>query len=173
VSAIVLPADVTIGSATATELASATSSRTDLLLHGPIVWTLLRLASPNILVMLAQAATGLIETYFVARLGVDALAGMALVFPGFMLMQMIAAGAMGGGISSAIARAIGAGRRDEADALVVHGIVIHVALGLFFTVVMLAFGEPIYRALGGRGGELAAALAYSNVVFAGNISSGS
>jgi putative MATE family efflux protein len=119
--------------------------------------------------MLAQAATGLIETYFIARLGIDALAGMALVFPGVMLMQMISAGAMGGGISSAIARAIGAGRREEADALVLHGIVIHVALGLFFSVVMLAFGAPIYRALGGRGGELEAALAYSNVVFAGNM----
>jgi putative MATE family efflux protein len=140
-----------------------------LLLHGPIVWTLLRLASPNILVMLAQAATGLIETYFVARLGLDVLAGMALVFPGFMLMQMLSAGAMGGGISSAIARAIGAGRRDEADALVLHGVVIHVVLGVFFTAVMLAFGEPIYRALGGRGGELTAALAYSNVVFAGSV----
>src|SRR5207302_6973081 len=31
------------------------------------------------------------------------------------------------------------------------------------------FGEPIYRALGGRGGELDAALRYSNVVFAGNV----
>ena len=153
-SAIVLPADVTIGSATTAERSETPSSRTDLLLHGPIARTLLRLASPNILVMLAQAATGLIETYFVARLGIDALAGMALVFPGFMLMQMISAGAMGGGISSAIARAIGAGRRDEANALVLHGIVIHVALGLFFTIVMLAFGEPIYRALGGRGGGL-------------------
>jgi putative MATE family efflux protein len=144
-------------------------ARTEMLLHGPIVWTLLRLASPNILVMLAQAATGLIETYFVARLGTDALAGMALVFPGFMLMQMISAGAMGGGISSAIARAIGAGRREDADALVLHGIVIHVALGLFFSAVMLAFGAPIYRALGGRGAELDAALTYSNVVFAGNV----
>jgi putative MATE family efflux protein len=168
-SAVVLSADAAIGSATKTGRPVAPRSRTDLLLHGPIVWTLLRLASPNILVMLAQALTGLIETYFVARLGIDALAGMALVFPGFMLMQMISAGAMGGGISSAIARAIGAGRRDEADALVLHGIVIHVVLGLLFSVVMLAFGGPIYRALGGRGDELTAALAYSNVVFSGSI----
>ena len=109
--------------------------------------------------------TSLIETYFIARLGIDALAGMALVFPGVMLMQMVSAGAMGGGISSAIARAIGAGRREEADALVLHGIVIHVALGLFFSVVMLAFGAPIYRALGGRGGELEAALAYSCLLY--------
>jgi putative MATE family efflux protein len=164
-----MPADISIGGAAKAERTAAPASRTDLLLHGPIVWTTLRLAWPNILVMLAQAATGLIETYFIARLGIDALAGMALAFPGVMLMQMISAGAMGGGISSAIARAIGAGRREEADALVLHGIVIHVVLGLFFSVVMLAFGAPIYRALGGRGGELEAALAYSNVVFAGNM----
>jgi putative MATE family efflux protein len=143
--------------------------RTRLLLHGRIVPTLLRLASPNVLVMVAQASTGLIETYFVARLGTDALAGMALVFPFVMLMQMISAGAMGGGISSAIARALGAGRREDADALVLHALIIQVALGAAFPVIMLGFGSPIYRALGGSGGELAAALAYSNVVFAGNV----
>ena len=55
--------------------------------------------------MVAQASTGLIETWWVSRLGIDALAGLALVFPGFMLMQMLSAGAMGGGISSSIARA--------------------------------------------------------------------
>ena len=143
--------------------------RTRLLLQGPIVPTLLRMAWPNVLVMLAQAATGLIETWFVAKLGTDALAGMALVFPGVMLMQMISAGAMGGGISSAIARALGAGRREEADALVMHALVINVALGALFSAVMLLFGRPIYRALGGAGGELEAALIYSNVVFAGNV----
>ena len=147
----------------------AHNARTLRLLEGSIVPTLLRMAWPNVLVMVAQAATGLIETYFVAKLGTDALAGMALVFPCVMLMQMISAGAMGGGISSAIARALGAGRREEADALVLHAVVINVALGAFFSVIMLGFGAPIYRALGGQGGELKAALTYSNVVFAGNV----
>jgi putative MATE family efflux protein len=144
-------------------------ARTRVLLQAPIVATLLRMAWPNVLVMLAQAATGLIETWFVSRLGTDALAGMALVFPGLMLTQMISAGAMGGGISSAIARALGAGRREEADALVLHAVVINIVLGIAFTIVMVGFGRPIYRALGGEGGELEAALAYSNVVFAGNV----
>jgi putative MATE family efflux protein len=143
--------------------------RTRALLNAPIVPMLLRMAWPNMLVMLAQTAAGLIETWYVSRLGTAALAGMALVFPCVMLMQMISAGAMGGGISSAIARTLGAGRRDEADALVLHALVINVALGAFFSVIMLAFGAPIYRALGGEGDELAAALTYSNVVFAGNV----
>jgi len=57
------------------------------------------------LVMLAQASAGLIETYFVGQLGTDALTGMVLVFPLVMLRQMTSAGAVGGGIASAVARA--------------------------------------------------------------------
>jgi Na+-driven multidrug efflux pump len=119
--------------------------------------------------MLAQASTGLIETWFVSRLGTDALAGMALVFPGFMMMQMLSAGAMGGGISSSIARALGGRRTDDADALVVHALIINALLGLIFAALFLMFGRSIYSAMGGRGGSLEAALAYSNIVFGGNI----
>src|SRR5438445_9692022 len=86
--------------------APATAPRFDarnrLLLEGPIVSTLLRLATPNVLVMFVQASVGLIETYFVARLGTDALAGVALVFPVLMLMQTMSGGAIGGGISYAV-----------------------------------------------------------------------
>ncbi len=100
----------------------ALSPHTRRLLQDPVVPMLLRMAWPNILIMLAQASTGLIETFWVARLGTDALAGMALVFPVVMLMQTISAGAMGGGISAAIARALGRGQRDDADALVLHAV---------------------------------------------------
>src|SRR5947199_116270 len=130
---------------------AAMDPRTRMLLHGPIVPTLLRMAWPNVLVMGAQAATGLIETFWVGRLGTDALAGMALVFPGVMLMQMISAGAMGGGISSAIARALGRGQREEADALVLHAIAINVVLGASFALLVLTFGRPLYALLGGQG----------------------
>src|SRR3982751_6953738 len=103
--------------------------RTRLLLEAPIARTLLRLAAPNVLVMFVQASVGLIETFFVGKLGTDALAGMALVFPIVMLMQMTSAGAMGGGIASAIARALGAGRRADANALALHALVIALGLG--------------------------------------------
>ena len=137
------------------------SPRTLRLLQGRIVPTLLRMAWPNVLVMLAQAAVGLIETWYVSRLGLDALAGMALVFPGFMMMQMLS----GGGISSAIARALGSGRAEDANALVWHAIVINLALGVLFSALVLALGRPLYQALGGEGGSLEAALLYSNIVF--------
>ncbi len=147
----------------------ALDPRTRVLLHDPIVPTLLQLAGPNVLVLLAQAATGLIEIWWVAGLGTDALAGMALVYPVVMLMQMVSAGAMGGGISSAVARALGAGRRADADALVLHALLINAGIGVVCTIVVLGSGPWLYRALGGQGASLAAALAYSNVVFGGII----
>jgi putative MATE family efflux protein len=141
--------------------------RTRILLEAPILPTLLRLAWPNIAVMLVMASTGLIETWWVSRLGTDALAGIALVFPLYMMMQMLSAGAMGGGIASAIARALGGGRREDADALVLHAIVINLAIGIACSALVLAFGPALYRALGGEGASLDAALRYSDIVFAG------
>jgi putative MATE family efflux protein len=148
---------------------TAMSPRTWRLLHGPIIPTLLLLAWPNVLVMTAQASTGLIETWWVSRLGTGALAGMALVFPGFMMMTMLSAGAVGGGISSAVARALGGNRREDADALVLHAILINLALGLGTSALFLVLGRQIYSAMGGQGDSLEAALQYSNVVFAGNV----
>lgn len=115
--------------------------RTRLLLEGPIVGTLLRLAAPNVLMMVVQSAVGLIEIYFVGKLGTDALAGVSLVFPVVMLMQMMSAGAMGGGISSAIARALDAGRRADANALVHHALAIALLFGFAFMFAVLVAGS--------------------------------
>jgi putative MATE family efflux protein len=143
--------------------------RTRMLLEAPIARTLLQLAWPNVLVMVAQASVGLIETYFVGQLGTDALAGVSLVFPAVMLMQMMSAGAMGGGISSAIARALGGGRSKDADALVLHALAITVVFGLAFTATLTGGGHWLYGVMGGSGKALDAAMTYSNVVFAGAI----
>lgn len=143
--------------------------RTRLLLQAPIAPTLLKMAWPNLLVMLAQASTGLIETWWVSHLGSDALTGMAVVFPGFMMMQMLSAGAMGGGISSAIARALGARRTADAEALVMHAAGINILLGLIGSAIFLIWGRPLYHAMGVEGGALEAAMQYSNVVFGGSV----
>ena len=143
--------------------------RTRMLLEAPIAPTLLRLAAPNVLTLAAQTAAGLIETYFIGKLGTDALAGVALVFPVVMLMQMMSGGAMGGGIASSIARALGGGRRADADALAVHALAIALAFGVAFTLGVLGGGRWLYAAMGGSGPALSAALVYSDWIFAGAV----
>lgn len=139
------------------------------LLEGAIVPTLLRLAAPNVAVMLIQAILTTADAFWVGHLGPDALAGVSLVFPIVMLMQTMSAGGMGGGVASAVARALGGGRRQDASALVIHATLIAVVMGLLFTAVVIAAGPAAYGAMGGRNGALQAALAYSNVIFAGAV----
>ena len=139
------------------------------LLTGPILPTLLRLSVPNIALVGSQAAVNVAETYFVGLLGTDALAGVALVFPIVMLMQMMSAGAMGGGISSAIARTLGAHRQADAEALAWHAVLIALLLGAAFTLGAFAFGPSLYRVLGGQDASLAIALEYSNLIFGGAV----
>ena len=137
------------------------------LLEGPIAPTLLRLAAPNVVMLLAQVSISILEAYYVGWLGADALAGVSVTFPLVMLMQTMSAGGMGGGVASAVARALGAGRREDASRLVTHAIVIALVMAALFTVVVLGGGGAMYHAMGARDGALAAALAYSNVIFAG------
>ena len=146
---------------------NSVAARTRLLLEGPVVPTLLRLAAPNVIVMVLQAAVSTMDGVFVGWLGADALAGVSLVFPLVMLMQTMSAGGMGGGVASAVARALGAGRREDANALASHAVLIALGMSALFTVGLLGAGPAIFRAMGGRDGTLSAALAYSNVVFGG------
>jgi putative MATE family efflux protein len=150
--------------------ASPVAGRTKLLLEGPVLPTLLRLSAPNVLNLLAIAGMITFDGLFLGRLGADALAGVSLAFPFVMLMQHTAASGMGGGVSSAIARALGAGKRDVADALALHAFVLALALAAVFSTVLLAGAPLVFRAMGGRGEVLSAALAYGNVAFSAALS---
>ena len=145
------------------------NTRTERLLSAPIVPTLARLSAPGVLLVAFQSMVSITDTYFVGRLGTAPLAGLALVFPLIMLLQMTSAGARGGGVSSAIARALGAGDVVGARRLVAHAVVIAAAMGIGFTVVILLFGSALYSVLGGRGETLSHAISYSNIVFGGAI----
>lgn len=114
-----------------------------------------------------QALVSFADAWFIGKLGTEGLAGVALVFPILILMQMMSAGAMGGGVSSAVARALGAGDVARAERLAWHSAVIALVFGLLFTAVMLFAGPALYRLLGGSAEVLGHAVAYSNIVFGG------
>jgi putative MATE family efflux protein len=135
--------------------------------NGPILSTLLKLAVPSVLAMVMQVLVGIAETVYVGRLGTTPLAAMALVFPFLMLAQQLSAGAMGGGVSSAVARALGASNLERANTLALHALAIGGLLGTVFTLVMLTLGPTFYRLLGGQGAVLEEAIGYSGVLFFG------
>jgi putative MATE family efflux protein len=146
---------------------NSAARRNRALTQGPVLPALLQLAAPNFLLAALQAGATFADAYFVGRLGTAPLAGLALVFPLIALMQMMSAGAIGGGVSSAIARAVGANDLARAGATALQAVYVAAVCGITFTVVMLLAGRALYRALGAAGAALAAALDYSHVIFGG------
>ena len=139
------------------------------LLTAPIGRSLVRLAGPTTAVMAVQILVAVAEAWFVAQVGIDALAGIVLVIPFITLMMNMANGGMGGGVASALARALGAGRHEDARALVLHALVLGLGCALVFTVFAWTALPAIFVWLGGTGDVLQQALSFSYVWFSGAI----
>ena len=137
------------------------------LLQGAILPTLLRLAVPNVLALVSSVLVGIAETYYVGKLGTIPLAAMAIVFPFAMLTQMMSNGAMGGGVSSAISRALGAGDRERAGTLALHAIAIGAGVGVLYSLLFVLCGPLFFQLLGGKGEVLQEAVRYGHVLFSG------
>jgi putative MATE family efflux protein len=139
------------------------------LVDGPILPTLLRLAWPNVIALSAGTCVVIAETSYIGRLGVESLAAMALLFPCVILTMTMSGGAMGGGVASSIARALGAGDIDRASTLASHALLIGLGFGLTFMLGMLIFGPRLLELLGGRGNVLANAVGYAQIFFGGAV----
>lgn len=145
------------------------AARTKLLLEGPVFATLLRLAAPNILNLVAFVAVIVFDGFFLGRIGTDALAGASLAFPWIMLVLQTTNSGMGAGVSSAVARALGAGNRERADELAFHALLLALALGALFSTVMLLAAPSLFGWMGGRDRMLLDALLYANAAFGGAV----
>ncbi len=143
--------------------------RLERLLRGPILSTLARLSGPNIALAIATTLTTIADAWFVGQIGVTALASLALVYPVQALLMMMSAGAMGGGVSSAVSRALGGGRRDRANAIVLHAIIIALGMSALFVLVLAVMAPSVFAVLGGRGAVLDGAVAYAEIAFGGAI----
>src|SRR5882757_3530574 len=139
------------------------------MLYGPILPTMLRLTLPNLASFIVQIVMLFAEVYFVSFLGTAALAGITVVTPLFTLMTMLSNGGIGAGVTSAIARALGGGRKADADAILFHSLVLSVVFGAAFSLALLFAGPALYRLLGASNEALEQALRYSNMLFIGAI----
>src|SRR5260221_14767463 len=74
---------------------------------------------------------------------------------------------VGGACAGAFPRATGGGRHADASALVIHAVIIAAGMAVIFASVLLIGGPAIYALMGGTGDTRAAALEYSNAIFAG------
>ncbi len=151
------------------EATTQPDARTRNILSASALPVLLRMATPNAMAFVVQASVSMTEVWYVGQLGTSSLAAMALVFPGLMLMQMLANGSIGGSVTGAVAQAIGRGHIETAERLIWHAIAIAVAAGLVFMCFYLLFGRSLLSVFGASTQVLEQANSYATILFCGCI----
>jgi len=125
------------------------------------------MSAPNTVAFFIQSLVVLTEVWFISKLGTDSLAAVALAFPLLMITQTMSGGALGGAITSAVARSMGANDIDRVEKLIWHSVVISLGGALIFLILFLFFGNQLLFLLGGRGEILQESYAYCSVLFFG------
>lgn len=125
------------------------------------------LAAPTTLVMAIAALSNVLHTYFVSRLGDDAIAAVSLVFPIVMILITVVAGGLGTGVAAGVARALGAGRSAQAAALAEHANVITLVVAVLGTAACELGARPLFALMGGSGAVLDQATLFARVLFSG------
>ena len=145
------------------------NKRKEDLLSGPVLPLLLRMSAPNTVAFLISAIVVLTEVLFISKLGTEALAAVALAFPIIMFTQQMAFGALGGAVTSSIARSLGAGNLERAERLLWHSLFVAICGSLFFLFFFIIGGESLLKILGGEGSLLNESFSYSIIFLSGGI----
>ena len=144
-------------------------NRTQEFLTQPVMPLLIRMSAPNTVAFFIQSIVVLTEVWFISKLGTNSLAAVALAFPLLMITQTMSGGALGGAITSAIARSMGANDIDKAERLIWHSVVISLGGAFTFLLFFLLFGEQLLFLLGGRGDILEESYTYCSYLFLGGL----
>ncbi|RJR33732.1 MAG: MATE family efflux transporter [Desulfobacteraceae bacterium] len=134
----------------------------------PVWRLLLRFSLPAIVSMTAASSYGLIDAIFIGRLGPAALAAMGVTFPLTLSFVAISSGT-GVGVTSLIARSLGAGDQESADRTAGASITLCFLLSAVIAAVCLPLLDGIMRALGANDIVLPPARSYAFLLIVFNI----
>lgn len=126
------------------------------------------LAIPIMISMLLTASYNIIDGIWVAGLGQSAIAGIGFVTPIFMILNGVSVG-LGNGATSSISRFVGAKNHEGANQSAAHSLLIFLVASILLTAILLFAQEPLLRAYGASGQNLAEGLKYGTPLFLGLI----
>lgn len=141
------------------------SNRIQLILNGPIHKMLFKLAAPNMVSVFFMLVVGFAEPFFAGKLGIIQLASVAITYPLVSLSGMIGAGAVGGGVVSALSRSIGKNDLNRANVVIWHSIIIYAVVAIIFFIVFVFFSKTLFIAMGAEESVVEKAVGYSRIFF--------
>lgn len=133
---------------------------------GNVFTTLIKMAVPMLAGTVALNLYNLTDTWFVSRLGTDALAAISFTFPVVMLLGFVVRG-LGTGTMTIVAHALGGGRHKTASRITTHAIFLASILAVVLTVLGVIFVEPLFFQMGASGNILLMTQQYMKIWYLG------
>jgi len=148
------------------------------LLEGSITRNLLVLSAPMIFSFLLQSMFNIVDTFFVAKLGPEAIAAVSMSFPVIFFTIALGSG-ISIGVGSLIARSIGAKKTEKVNIIAENGFIIAFVISVVISIIGILTIEPLFTFMGATPGILVLIDQYIYitylwiiVVFAGFVANG-
>ncbi len=136
--------------------------------RGPIIKTLVTLALPIVFANILQTAYQLIDTFWVGRLGAEAVAAVSMSFPIVFLMI-----SLGGGLAIAgtilVSQYKGQGNLEKVDYVSAQTLLVMFVISLVVTGLGYGISEPVMQLMGAGPDVLPQATSYLQISFFGMI----
>jgi len=137
-----------------------------LLVRDRVLPTMIRMAVPMLAGTFAMNAYNLVDTWFVSRLGTNALAAMSFTFPVVMLLGFIMRG-LGTGAMTVVAHALGGRKQKTAARITTHAVFLSSSIALCLMAVGLLTIKPLFIRLGAAGEVLVLTQQYMAIWYCG------
>ena len=134
------------------------------MIEEPVPRLLASMSVPMMLSMVVQALYNIVDSMFVARLGVQALTAVSYIFPLQSLVLSLAVG-FGVGINAVIAMNLGMGNQEKANQAATLGMALTVLHGLLFVVLGVAVPRPFLQLFTDDGQMIQWGCQYAGIVF--------
>ncbi len=134
---------------------------------GPIGRSIILLAIPMVLEMLMESIFVVVDIFWVARLGPDAVATVGLTESMLTLMYAVAIG-LGVGATAMVARRIGEKNPEGAARAAVQAIALGLMVAVAVAIIGVSFADNLLAAMGGSPWVLEHGSGFTKVMFAGN-----
>ncbi len=125
------------------------------------------LAGPIIFSLLFQALYLIIDTFFVIKIGHEAVAAITFAMPVFLIIVATVTG-FGIGVTTLISKYIGAQNNEEASRVAHHAVIVGLILGVFISLFGYIITPVIFKFLGASGYTLLLAIQYFRIIFIGS-----
>jgi putative MATE family efflux protein len=115
--------------------------------YAPLGWLLLRLSLPSIAATVTLSLYNIVDTFWVAKLGHEAIAALTIVFP-YQIFAIAVGVGTGIGVAALVSRRFGENNPEATNHVAGQTFFLSAFWGLLFMVIAVFFSKPLLTAFG-------------------------